>query len=900
MRRLRTSVTFAALVLLALVSTLSAAAGPKQGPVKLNVLFIGAHPDDEAFTIPAFGQWLEDHGLKTGVVTITRGEGGGNAVGPEEGPPLGILREGEERRAVGMAGITDIFYLDTVDFYYTVSSPLTEQIWGHDATLAKIVRLVRETRPDVIVTMDPAPVPGQHGNHQFAGRLAVEAYNAAADPNAFPEQLKGPEKLDTWDVKRLFRDDFSFSPAGPSCASSPPRIESTDDMFGVWMGTRSAAHGGLPWWHILWDAAHQYLSQGFGAFPSPPDLDFIIPCNWFTQIASRVPFDPTSTDTTAIFQGAAVPAPGGLDLGTELSLTSDRFEVAAGVPFHVTAHALAAKKHLDKASVALTLPAGWTVSGNGSLGNVDEHHGSTATFTVTPDASATAGRYRIEATLTAKQGTGTTDSVVRVVPAVQGQVQRLPQVEQFEQWARDVAEPQLGGRVKPVLPIGVGETRSVRVDLHNWSGSTQSGTVTMIAPAGFGVTPASQPYSGLAAGASSSVTFQVTNTDTSLATSNQGGGGTGDYDTVVTTTSGAGSSAETFGLELVPSTAIPQSATPPTVDGVEGAGEYSGATLDVSRVWEGDACTSAADCSATAKVTRSGDDLYFVVHVTDDVLGTKVTPADCKRHWRTDSVEITLDPRGTAENTSTTFKTGIFPTTTAGTPCFERDADNHQGDASTAPGMQVASVVSSPYGGYTIEAKIPLADLPAATDPQHLGMNILVYDSDTQDLTGQTRLAWSPYGGVQGDPYRWGHATLPGYVPPAGRPTTPSDPIIPMTAALSVDSPQSILQSATDGVPLAGGPAAERGVKIVGKPELKPSSVTLKLDAKEPGTAHVFAWTGTASVAELVVPLEKGPPTKVTLPIDAAAHDALAASGQMLVSFAASGGGTESLAETLR
>ena len=69
--------------------------------MKLNVLFVGAHPDDEAFTIPAFGQWAEDSGLKTGVVTITRGEGGGNAVGPEEGPALGILREGEERRAVG-------------------------------------------------------------------------------------------------------------------------------------------------------------------------------------------------------------------------------------------------------------------------------------------------------------------------------------------------------------------------------------------------------------------------------------------------------------------------------------------------------------------------------------------------------------------------------------------------------------------------------------------------------------------------------------------------------------------------------------------------------------------------------------------------------------------------------
>src|SRR5262249_5850487 len=312
----------------------------------------------------------------------------------------------------------------------------------------------------------------------------------------------------------------------------------------------------------------------------------------------------------------------------------------------------------------------------------------------------------------------------------------------------------------------------------------------------------------LGAGGWASVTFDVTNTDRSLPTSNRGGGGSGDYDTEVTTTSAAGSSSETFGLELLPSTAVPQAPAAPAVDGVESPGEYSGPVLDVSRVWEGEACTAAADCSATAKATWNGDDLYVVVHVTDDVLGTKVTPADCKRHWRTDSVEITLDPRGTAENTSTTFKTGIFPTTTAGTPCFERDADNHQGDASTAPGMQVASVVSSPYTGYTVEARIPLGNLPAAVDSQHLGLNVLVYDSDTQDLTGQTRLAWSPYGGVQGDPYRWGHATLPGYTPPAGRPTTPAEPVIPMTAAPSVDPPQSIPQSATAGVPLARGPPA--------------------------------------------------------------------------------------------
>ena len=215
--------------------------------------------------------------------------------------------------------------------------------------------------------------------------------------------------------------------------------------------------------------------------------------------------------------------------------------------------------------------------------------------------------------------------------------------------------------------------------------------------------------------------------------------------------------------------------------------------------------------------------------------------------------------------------------------------------------MQVASVVSSaPYNGYTIEAKIPLADLPAAVDPQHLGLNVLVYDSDTQDLTGQTRLAWSPYGGVQGDPYRWGHATLPGYTPPAGRPTTPSAPVIQATAALSVDSPQSILQSATDGVPLGGGPQSQDDVEIVGKPKFTPTSLTLKLDADGPGVAHVFAWTGSASVADAVVQLTRGKPTTVVLQLSAAAYAALQANGQVLVSFAADEGGTQSLAQPLR
>ena len=115
---------------------LPAAAGA-QG---LDVLFVGAHPDDEAGGMSTYGAWGEEQGVRTGVLIATRGEGGGNAVGPEEGPALGLLREGEERSAVGRAGVRRVFNLDKLDFYYTVSAPLTQQVWDERETLARVVR----------------------------------------------------------------------------------------------------------------------------------------------------------------------------------------------------------------------------------------------------------------------------------------------------------------------------------------------------------------------------------------------------------------------------------------------------------------------------------------------------------------------------------------------------------------------------------------------------------------------------------------------------------------------------------------------------------------------------------------------------------------------------------------
>jgi hypothetical protein len=447
---------------------------------------------------------------------------------------------------------------------------------------------------------------------------------------------------------------------------------------------------------------------------------------------------------------------------------------------------------------------------------------------------------------------------------VAGSQQLLPQVADFEKWTSGPAgQPQLSGTVRPVLTLASGGSRQVRVDLRNSSAAPQSGTVALDLPSGFTASPGTAAYGPLPAGGTGSVTFTVTNTDTSLKTSN--GGGTpgapaGDYAYTVTTTSAAGTSKAAAALELVPRTTIAQAASAPTVDGVDTAGEYPGEAIDISRLWEGTACSSAADCSATAKLAWRDDTLYVLVSVKDDTLGTKLDAADCKRHWRTDSVELAFDPRGTSENTSTTFKAAILPVTAEGGPCFERDADNHQGPGEqTAPGMKVASTVTAPYTGYTVETAIPMSVLPGAVDPEHLGLDLFVYDSDTQDKTGQTRIGWSTWGGVQGDPYRWGQAQVAGYTPPAGRPTSAPEPVIPLSALSSRDSPPSLAQAVAIDVPLAGGPASTRATSgWVDKARLRGDTALVRLRANSAGTGHVHVVDSAGTVGSRTVAVTAG------------------------------------------
>ncbi|MET7423126.1 sugar-binding protein [Dactylosporangium sp. NPDC005555] len=882
---------------LLLMGLASPAQAKPDAPIDLDIMFIGAHPDDEAGQLGMFGYWNEFHNMKAGVITMTRGEGGGNAVGLEEGPALGILREDEERKAVGWAGVKNVYNLDALDFYYTASAPLSEQIWGYQRALSRIVRTIRTTKPEIIVTMNPSATQGNHGNHQEAAMLAVEAFYAAADPNVFPDQIK-KEKLEPFRPARLFQAGGSgTSSNGQACETTFTPSQSTNTIFGTWQGYESARHGGTRWNQVGVWARREYASQGWGDTANAQSNPASIGCNRITMIDSRTPYPDPNVGGTAALQGTSIRAQGGLPLGTELHVRAQAWQVLAGQPFEVKTN-VRGTQAIPGAKVALTAPAGWTVTGKGDIGTITPNNKeSVATFTVTPPATLVAGeRFQLKATMTTKKdGTGSNTTLVQATAPVRGTLEPLAEVGDFRDWTETNRVQSLDALIESLRSIPSGGTQPIRVDLTNHSKNVQSGTVKLNVPAGFAVAEAQQSYSGLQPGTRGSVTFTVTNTDASLPTANRAPND-GRYPVQIETSYVGGSAVEPGVLNIVPVTSIPKASTAPVIDGTASPGEYGGEVIDISTRWEGTA-TTAADISGTARLTYTDDAIYALFEITDDVLGSVLPAEDCKRPRRNDNVEFGIDPRGGSANTSTVFNVALFPITkdpaNGNPPCFARERDNHQGGPETAPGLQVASVVtSSPYTGYRIEVKVPFNVLPDNVDASKMGMNILVNDSDTQDLAGQTRVGWSTWSGVRADPWRWGVAKLEGY---QTRPSSPKTPIMPDTAAMSVNSPQTILQSSEDKVAPGGWAAlGDDAIKVKNITKKNQNGVEVELKTRQAGTARVFVWDGNSILAQTTVEFDRGGSRDVWLPTTGA----LPAGTTLLVSYQ-SGDATTGTAQRL-
>jgi LmbE family N-acetylglucosaminyl deacetylase len=227
-------------------------ATPNLQMLKTDLLVVTAHPDDETMMAAAMARYA-DEGKVVALVSCTHGEGGGNGTGKESGTALGIVRETELRRCLNILGVQHLFFVGQLDWAYTESVQATFAKWGHEESLRRLVRLVRLLRPEVICTMDPAPVGGQHGHHQAAGRLATEAFTAAADPKMFPE-LQRDEGLAPWRVAKLYWSSFG--------GQSTVQI-ATD---GVTKGVLAKASPGKRYADLGWEAARQHRSQGFDRF----------------------------------------------------------------------------------------------------------------------------------------------------------------------------------------------------------------------------------------------------------------------------------------------------------------------------------------------------------------------------------------------------------------------------------------------------------------------------------------------------------------------------------------------------------------------------------------------------------------------------------------------------------
>jgi LmbE family N-acetylglucosaminyl deacetylase len=604
--------------------------------LKVNLLFVGAHPDDESGVTATFAREVLDHGARAAVVLATRGEGGGNAIGKELGPSLGILREAEIRRSARTYGVDLVYFLDKTDFFYTLSNQAAFDVWNHEDALARLVRLVRLLRPDVMVTMWPGP--GTHGMHQAAARLATEAFTAAADVDRFPEQITG-EFLRPWQpLKLYYNTNRANAVAIPTSDISPSQFMSYAEIKAL--------------------ALRNFRSQGFDRFASLPPRR-------------------TGDESFLLVRTMVIPE----NYSNSLLVGIDR---------------------AVNPSIVLGPPSS-------------------------------------EDPLS-----------IRIMPRTD--------VEEYRQWAREHQVEWAAGLLPTAISIGSGQTDTLLVEITNRQEEPAGGAVTLSLPEVWKMKSMTARY--MVPGQSQVwVPFYVT---VPVGTAQ------GSYPVQIASTTGL-AVVDSGLIDVLPVMALTPISKRRKVDGLlddwEGSVSYP---ISAGNIWSGAVQGGDADCSGLVRAGYDQDFLYVAIEVRDDVVVSNIAPDDIKGHWRSDAVEICIDPSGRSENTLTVFKAGIFPGTTESQLArAARDADGNQGIIEqTAPSMKVASSFSKE--GYVIETAIAWADMPGGKAPlagHTIGLNVILYDGDDMEAgaganIGKARLAWSYRPSAQALPYYYGRAVI--------------------------------------------------------------------------------------------------------------------------------------------
>jgi LmbE family N-acetylglucosaminyl deacetylase len=202
---------------------------------KADILVVVAHPDDEIMVAAYLAREIYDHHKRVAVVFQNPGDGGNNDVGPEQAAALGDIRQIEGRTAVGSLGITNVWFLSGHDTASQNALTSLEHC-GHGRCLDQLVRIVRITRPSVILTWLPDFTTGEnHADHQAAGILATEAFDLAGDPTVFSEQVSPAihpnvamnmtEALRPWQPEKIY---YVYNPTHDIFEEQGPQYSSHD------------------------------------------------------------------------------------------------------------------------------------------------------------------------------------------------------------------------------------------------------------------------------------------------------------------------------------------------------------------------------------------------------------------------------------------------------------------------------------------------------------------------------------------------------------------------------------------------------------------------------------------------------------------------------------------------
>ncbi len=391
---------------IALILVLSAASAIAQSSspdprYKADILLVVAHPDDDTLVSSYLARAIFDQQKRVAVVFCTRGDSGGNAYAREHAQALGLVREIEGRRAMAVLGISNVWFLDGRD---TASQDVLVSLasWPHGSVLQQLVRIMRLTQPEVVMTWLPSSVAGEnHGDHQASAVIATEAFDLAGSRTIFPSQLAAPvrafenalEGLRPWQPKKLyfftdaFDDSFlqgkgpeypgrDISPsknvtylqlaaqsAAPYYTQSPdPKLNQQIEKGKDLAGAVNALTGGE--YPFLVDPVRLLLGKSY--VPADPTADV------FTGITpGSIQFQPEEEKPTQLGSGVSVSLGGTWGFYQDFwkahgleSLAFRRAEIAVdpgdtlGIPLQLTNNSSQRAEVL----VAVTLPSGWMLN----------------------------------------------------------------------------------------------------------------------------------------------------------------------------------------------------------------------------------------------------------------------------------------------------------------------------------------------------------------------------------------------------------------------------------------------------------------------------------------------------------------------------------------------------------